>query len=680
MTDQEFLAPLLEKHSDENGELLDPDLLRRLKHPICVECHEKYKKKFPGRPFRIDCHGIYDDQYYKMIAEETGESLEDVKALMDVEAWAYRHVKLPDNNGDMQPFVARDYQRMALLCTASRRVDRWGRGLGKSTIGYIQELHKAFVRKNFPIMIVCPAKAQAQMWYDNLNQIIDNNDELSQSVKNRKQQPFFNIEFLNGSKISIFTAGSQSGRDADAVRGQSPRRVRIDEQDLLTPGDCKAILPLLRRFPDSEFHGSSTPTGKRATFWDMCVNYPDYKEFHFPIQVSPYFSPEFEEACRREARTETAYIHEFLAEFGDQEGGVFKSDYIDICKIPYSYSKQKYNDKLRYFMGIDWNGQGTGARVRIVSYNPETKKRRVVAHQTITSSNIDTINAIKLLNRRWHCEEIYIDAGFGFVQDELLRMIGHHPEEPDDERLRDIKVIDFGATIKTNRITPNRGYDKYIQNRELERRTKPFMVEGAVMCLESGLFEFSEEDKTLDEQLRAYRVKTWSQHGYANTYECGNVGDHDLDATMLALLGIELKYGLFATKQAQRLARITHLAAFSVPELDELMAKRSKNEEPPLEEDLSEAKRDLIKQLKGVPSRSEIKPHRQAEIVHAVRGGALVSPPISNGRTTRMISRIKLNPRGGLTPESRTRPLLPDGSSAVMGFRPQPTFRGRRPL
>jgi hypothetical protein len=84
-----------------------------------------------------------------------------------------------------------------------------------------------------------------------------------------------------------------------------------------------------------------------------------------------------------------------------------------------------------------------------------------------------------------------------------------------------------------------------VKPEELDRRTKPFMVEGAVMVVEGGLFEFSSDDALLDEQLRAYVVKIWSSHGWANTYDSGGVGDHDLDATMLAMLGIELKYGVF---------------------------------------------------------------------------------------------------------------------------------------
>jgi hypothetical protein len=111
---------------------------------------------------------------------------------------------------------------------------------------------------------------------------------------------------------------------------------------------------------------------------------------------------------------------------------------------------------------------------------------------------------------------------------------------------------------------PNRGNDKYMQKQELERPTKPFMVEGAQMIFEMGDFEFSDQDTLLEEQLRAYRVKTYSRHGWANTYE-SRVGDHDLDAMVLALLGIELKYGLTKVPEKGLLrSSVEYVAAFGM--------------------------------------------------------------------------------------------------------------------
>lgn len=546
------------------------NIYRRFENPTCQRCFEQYKKKFPGKPFGIHCEGIYDERDFQELHEalkgtEDEMSYESIREILDTVYWASRHIKIPDQYGDLKPFVCRDYQEDVLRCTAKRKVDRMGRGTGKTIMGGIEELHRALTRKNYPIMVATPAKAQAQKWWDDIQQHIKNDPEIAASVAQQRQAPYFMVRFYNGSTISIFTTGSTSGKDADTVRSQSPRRVRLDEQDLLNEGDYNAIMPLLRRFKDSEFHGSSTPLGKRETFWAMCTQYPDYKEFWVPIMRHPDWNQEMEEACRREARTELIYKHEFLAEFGDLEAGVFKPEYIDAAKENYYYRQCIYNAGYKYFMGVDWNGRGTGTRIRVVEYCPKTKVRRIVEAVTMDKSTREIIGKIQQLNKKWRCEGINIDAGFGFVQDELLREIGYLSDDPDDKRLLNINVIDLGATLKMNRIVPKRDRirRRNDEENELERRTKPFMVEGVVMAFEANLVRFSHDDPVLEEQLRAYRVKTYSQSGYANTYEAGKVGDHDLDAFMLAMLAVEMTYGIFASGYRPRLASgIVHVSHF----------------------------------------------------------------------------------------------------------------------
>jgi hypothetical protein len=582
---------------------------RRMENPTCQQCLKDYQRKFPNRPFGIHCEGIYDERDYQELYEAlkgTEDELPyaEIKALLDPVYWANVHIKLPDKYGDMQAFVARDYQAEILRCTARRKVDRCGRGLGKTSLGGIEELHRALTRKNYGIMVATPAKAQAQKWWDDLQQHIKNDAEIAGSVAQQRQAPYFMLRFYNGSTISIFTTGSTSGKDADTVRSQSPRRVRLDEQDLLNPGDYKAIMPLLRRFKESEFHGSSTPVGKRETFWAMCTQYPDYKEFWFPIMRHPDFNAEYEEAARREARTELVYQHEFLAEFGDLEAGVFKPVYVDAAKDHYYYRQCVYSPRCKYFLGVDWNGHGTGTRIRVVEYDPITKIRRCVDAEAVDKSTRESIEAIRRLNKRWHCEGINIDAGFGFVQDELLREVGVNSDDPDDKRLRNINVIDFGAPLITNRIVPKRDRTKYIndEDNELQRRTKPFMVEGTVMAFEAHLVRFSDDDITLEEQLRSYRVKTYSQSGYANTYEAAKLGDHDLDAFMLAMLAIEMKYGMFLVQKKPHLAAgMAHISSFggtAVPDPGPGMMQQA-----PMAA-AREVARAAERQTAGIPSRT----------------------------------------------------------------------------
>lgn len=591
-----FLSEVIKNNTTSDGTVKDKNLLTRMQHPICKKCHENYKKKYKDKPFMISCKGIYGENFFKAKetafkkafpdAEYTDDDREGDRGIYDVVFWAQKNIVVKDNNGNLIPFDARWYQEETLLCTARHKVDRWGRGLGKTICGVIEELHKALTRKNLDILIVCPADSQSEKWYTEILFQLHHSPTLKGLKISHKQQPFKQITFEgSGSKISIFTAGSASGRGANSIRSQDPFRVRLDEQDYLDDKDYKAIDPLIvRHEPVSEFHGSSTPTGERSRYWQMCTQMPSYREFYYPITVHPDWSEDMELTYKQQAKTDDVYRHEYLAEFSDPVSGVFKNIHVDAAKVQYfhpnmksllGYTCEEYRNDWRYFMGIDWNGKGTGTRIRVVGFDPKSLVRRCVDSTAVDEEGATTtqsIQAIITLNKKWHCEDIYVDAGFGFAQDELIRMAGMNSTDLDTQRLRDVHVVDFGAKLSFNKLVPKRQdkITRYLpdpKDNELQRITKPFMVEGAVMVFEQHLVQFSNEDKILEEQLRAYRVKTYSNHGYANTYEAsGDVGDHDLDAFMLALMAIEQRYGLFLTKENYRQsASFSYIPGWGVP-------------------------------------------------------------------------------------------------------------------
>lgn len=656
--DRVFFSEVIKNNTNAVGIEKDKNLLARMHHPICLKCHETYKAKHPGKPFAISCRGIYSDRDFSAYEkayrkaypdEEYTEDMRDAdREILDTVFWARRNIVVKDNVGDLVPFEARWYQEETLLCTSRHKVDRWGRGLGKTICGVIEELHKAITRKGLDILIVCPADAQSEKWYTEIDFQIHHSPTLRGLLKNQKQQPFKFFRLMNNSTISIFTAGSASGRGANSLRGQDPWRVRLDEQDYLNENDYKAIDPLIvRHEPVSEFHGSSTPTGDRGKFWQMCTQMLNYREFYFPITVHPNWGEEMELMYRQQAKTDDVYRHEYLAEFSDPSTGVFKSLHIDAAKAIYTsptipglkgYDCERYQPNLRYCIGVDWNGKGTGTRIRVVSYDPETRIRRCVAKVTVDHPGYtvnDSIQALIDLNKKWHCEEIYVDAGFGFAQDELIRMAGTASKDRDTQKLKDIKTIDFGAQLKFNRLVSNRDPDKQTRylpdpkDEELKRMTKPFMVEGAVMAFEHRLVQFSDIDTILEEQLRSYRVKTYSAHGYANTYESdGGVGDHDLDAFMLALMAIEQKYGLFASKESyRRMAQFSFIPGWGVPVQDNAPTTEKTN-----------SIKDKKLQRAGVPSRQISNDENEKfRLVYLMRNGS--------GRPSGMIAPVR---RGGI--------------------------------
>jgi hypothetical protein len=674
--DQEFLASVIKR--DQNPDGSDKGVVRRmLASTQCLECHKEFQRKHKGKPFAIKCQGIYDTPDYEakqaqLQADGDDMSIDEIREIYDAAFWAERKLVVKTDDGDIVPVVMRPYQTATMRCTSPRKVDRWGRGMGKTLMGVALELHFICNNKNTETIVVCPAQSQAQLWWDEIKFQIENSPSFSEDfLMQSKQQPFLYMRFGNGAVLKIFTAGSKSGKGADAVRGSNPRRIRLDEQDYLSEKDYAAIMPLLRRFKKSTFHGSSTPSGLRQMYWQMCMKLPDYKEFYHSIKEHPDWGTDQlnEPVCFAEAKTMDRYRHEWLAEFGDPTAGVFKATFVDEAIKPYTHKGLAYDPTRRYFMGIDWNGKGTGTRICVVEYDPDTRIRKVMARATIDDPKSTTkmsMAKVVEMNRWWHCEDILVDAGFGFVQDELLRDLGaQNPHDPDVAKLKHIQVIDFGAKLKTNRIVPHRDPDsKYKpdpKEEELERRTKPFLVEGAVMCFEGNLVHISgQDDKLLEDQIRGYRVKTWSKGGVADTYETdAESGDHDLDALLLALLGAELKYGLWHTTDVvKRLVQIAHVSGWGLPATpvaNQMVSARFREAQERVD---PETTREIAREEAGIPART--RPQRvasslqeQYRLQYLSRNSAVVAP--AGGTATSL--------RGGGRIPSRTN-VFQQGASA----------------
>jgi hypothetical protein len=161
---------------------------------------------------------------------------------------------------------------------------------------------------------------------------------------------------------------------------------------------------------------------------------------------------------------------------------------------------------------------------------------------------------------------------------------------------------------------------------EEKRRTKPFMVEGAVMALEQGLVELSQEDdKILIDQMRGYRVKTWSAHGMPASYETdSDTGDHDHDAWVLAMLGIEINYGLYQTTESiRRVSQILHVSSWGSGPIAPLPAESAQVlDETAAPED---ANRRAMRTRAGIPSRTIQVARSSSRVVYGGRGMAYVA-------------------------------------------------------
>lgn len=171
------------------------------------------------------------------------------------------------------PFVPRDYQEDMLRCKDLRQVFRCGRRLGKSTIMEGKCLHQSFTNKSFVVLVVTPYENQVSKFFQDMNDMIDNSPLLKREVVRRKSNPYL-IELKNGSRIKGFTTGASSGSNAASIRGQRADWLYLDEVDYMADGDYAVVSMIANERDDIGITASSTPTGKRATFYRMCTS-PD---------------------------------------------------------------------------------------------------------------------------------------------------------------------------------------------------------------------------------------------------------------------------------------------------------------------------------------------------------------------------------------------------------------------
>jgi len=447
--------------------------------------------------------------------------------LFDPISWA-------DRTLGWQPRVSKDgieYQAMMLRCTALRKVFRLGRRCGKTASICIRALHSINTRKHLKILAVTPFKSQIELIFDNIRNSVSLSHDLQDSIKVDRSNPYYFMEFWNGSYIRGFTSGTKSGNEAGSIRGQPADVVLLDEIDYLSDGDINSIISILNDHANVELWASSTPTGRRGKFYEWCHS-PRFKEFYFPSQVLPHWNAEMEQDAR-DNHTQSAYDHEILAIFGEEEEGVFQKQYIDAAKADYSYEECVPKAGEIYGIGVDWNSETFGTEIMVVGWDG-LKLRPRASYNIARMGWTQTLAVRKIieLNRIWQPLFINVDSGYGAMQCEVLKQYGYDQVGQNlvDARLKDIvESINFSSNLEV---------PDPITKQPIKKPMKPFLVENAVRAFEQNTIEIPQDDIDLLNQLENYIIKRRTQSGMpVYVAREARYGDHKLDAMMLALLG-----------------------------------------------------------------------------------------------------------------------------------------------
>ena len=540
----------------------------------CHGCVTQYIKKHSlrkGEKFAVPCRGIPLEFIPPRVLDAMGVDPEMALSMVDPVRWAAKFLDwhcldpdgkhwqrktedgslptgLPSYNADRAAIgkstFHRPYQAEMLRCTSKRKVCRIGRQAGKSEFLVVLMLYHIFTHENFKVVLIAPYQSQIDLIFKRLMEFINVSSTLSNSVARSVKAPQYQIELHNGSQITGFTAGTKSGNNAGASRGQSAHLLVFDEADYLSSSDIDASLAIITNFPDAQVVMSSTPTGKRDRFYEICKS-KTFREFHYSSYINPNWTDELD-ALFKEQLTQDGYKHEVLAEFGEQEEGVYQVKYVELAQEDYEYGHMTPHHNWMYMMGVDWNDIKIGTTIAVIGMNPSNGEFRLVDKYIMPRSERTQLLAcqkIAELNRVWNPHAIYVDKGFGTTQIEVLHKYGldslktEGANSPNAKLRSIVKPYDFGSNIEITDL---------FTHQKAPKKAKPFLVENSVRRFETLSFKYPRSDSKFTKALLAYVVKRVSDSGMP-VYESQDetVGDHFLDAVNLALVAFTLEKSEF---------------------------------------------------------------------------------------------------------------------------------------
>jgi hypothetical protein len=463
-------------------------------------------------------------------------------------AWADKYID-PESSLLHRIFSPRWYQEQMTRCTANRKAYRCGRRTGKTYSFALNILHRVLTNDDYKVLIVTPYEVQAEELITQVKEFIykldPNFGTYDTLVTKDVKSPNYLVKFSNGSRIRGFTTGASG---AGSVRGQSADLIVLDEVDYMTDADFNSVLAILADNPDTELWVASTPDAKKSLY--RLEQIPEYKKFHFPTFVLPHYSDALDKDFKNQL-TDVGYVQEIMAEFGASEMGVFQAYYVDRCTNQDMSQAQRDDvlenrDRYIVIMGCDWNDDAVGTRIQIVAFDKVNKKFFIAEKATVSKegwSQVEAVNKIIELNRKYEFDHMYVDEGFGtsqiqFIKKYAIDQYGKIDPKHPDLKLANVVGINFSSKIEV--LDQNGG-------EMLKKDCKVYMVENTVRFLERESYILDPDyDKDLIAQMYNYIIKGRSPTGRPTfCAEEEKIGDHDLDAFMLAILGFAMEYSEF---------------------------------------------------------------------------------------------------------------------------------------
>jgi hypothetical protein len=592
------------KHQDPNAKP-DPRLVEHYKdkygirtdvHRTCINCQIRQISKYKSagvKEFKIACSYIPRalpagaSARIKDLAIASDIPLERAKKILlstiDPVAWSELMFGFSD---DDEKWSLRPYQKEQLRCTAFRTSIREGRRAGKTFAMALKLIHYAYnlkveqgrdaqgeaVLSGPIIMVVTPYQSQLINIFNEIEALIKRNVELTAAVSSGTgdnlyiKTPMFKMEFVNGARIVGFVSGlgvKGDGSGGGTIRGASADIIYLDEMDMI-PEEIldKVITPILLTKPEVWLLATSTPIGKRAKFYSWCLDRPDFKEDYYPSSVLPHWD-KIKEELEKES-TKESFAAEYMAEFVESKYGVFRPSWIQAARADYTYEQVANYEFLRnrmgisdpanmiICMGIDWN-KNAGTEFFVIGYSASSGRWIALEGINVAASEFSAkkwMEEVIRLNYKWKPDWIYADEGYGHTIIEDILLYAHRLKGKPTKSLMDKETVKLEDRLVSFNFSSNVELRDPIDGSILKKPGKHFIVENAVRIIEDGKFFYPESDEVLTKQLMNYIIVRRSGSTHRPVYGMDNkiIGDHRLDAMMLALAGLSLEESVYSGK------------------------------------------------------------------------------------------------------------------------------------
>jgi hypothetical protein len=238
-----------------------------------------------------------------------------------------------------------------------------GRRFGKTMLGMNRA--KQTLRQGLPVGWFAPTyKLVTEVWAEMRRDLRDEMTGLGNKTEMR-------LELTNGAIFEMWTLDNP-----DAGRSRKYARVIVDEAAMvknLMDAWTASIRPTLTDLKGDAWF-LSTPKGRNA-FWQLYQlgvdsQHPDWACWQMPTVMNPYIDPVEIEAARQ-MLPERIFLQEYLAEFLEDGGGVFRR----VMEAATATPEDRGKEGKRYLYGVDWGKHQDFTTIVVI--DPE--RRRMVA-------------------------------------------------------------------------------------------------------------------------------------------------------------------------------------------------------------------------------------------------------------------------------------------------------------